>query len=59
MSSIGMLVVVETLSREVPEPKLDLTESLLVEHCGCLLFDCNRHGNRKNDKQMGMTMAKK
>tara|TARA_R110001592_G_scaffold362246_2_gene675503 strand:- start:9 stop:1052 length:1044 start_codon:yes stop_codon:yes gene_type:complete len=40
----------ETLSREMPEPKLDLTESLLVEHCGCLLFDCNRHGNRKNDK---------
>lgn len=38
-----------TLSEGMPKPKLDLSESLLVEDCGCLLFDCKRHGNRKND----------
>ena len=40
----------ETLSKRMKEPKLDLTDSLLVEYCGCLLFDCNRHGNQENDE---------
>lgn len=40
----------EILSRGMNEPKLNLTESLLVEYCGCLLFDCTRHGNQENDK---------
>lgn len=39
----------ETLSKEVNKPELDLKESVRLEHCGCLLFDCRRHENKKND----------
>ncbi len=39
----------ETLINGLSKPIEDVRESVLVEHCGCLLFDCKRHQNRKND----------
>ena len=39
----------ETLNNAMTKPIQDLSKSVLVEHCGCLLFDCKRHGNRNND----------
>lgn len=38
------------LTEGIKKPNIDLSESLWVEYCGCLLFDCKRHGNMKNDK---------
>lgn len=40
----------KTISEGMKKPNIDLSESLWVEYCGCLLFDCKRHGNMKNDK---------
>lgn len=39
----------ETLTTKLSKPIQDLGKSIWVEHCGCLLFDCKRHGNKKND----------
>ena len=39
----------EALNNVMNKPAQDLSISVLVEHCGCLLFDCKRHENRKND----------
>lgn len=39
----------ETLNNGMTKPIQDLSKSVLDEHCGCLLFDCKRHENRKND----------
>lgn len=39
----------ETLNNGMTKPIQDLSISILDEHCGCLLFDCKRHENRKND----------
>lgn len=39
----------EMLNREMTKPLQDLSKSLLVEYCGCLLFDCKRHKNMFND----------
>lgn len=39
----------ETLNNGMTKPIQDLSKSVLVEHCGCLLFDCKRHKNIKND----------
>jgi len=39
----------KTLAEGMIKPSTDLSESLSAEHCGCLLFDCKRHGNKKND----------
>jgi len=39
-----------TLSTAMTKPNIDLSESLWVEFPACLLFDCNRHGNRENDE---------
>ena len=39
----------EILDKVMSKPLQDLNKSVLVEYCGCLLFDCKRHGNRKND----------
>jgi len=40
----------KTISEGIKKPNIDLSESIWVEYCGCLLFDCKRHGNMKNDK---------
>jgi len=40
----------KTIAVGVKEPNINLSESLWAEYCGCLLFDCKRHGNLKNDK---------
>lgn len=39
----------KALSEGIKKPNIDLSERLWFEHCGCLLFDCKRHGNMKND----------
>ncbi len=39
----------EVLSKGMIEPILDLSKQLYIEYCGCLLFDCHKHGNRKDD----------
>ena len=39
----------ETLNNGMTKPIQDLSKSVLVEYCGCLLFDCKRHGNEKDD----------
>ncbi|QNR23848.1 tetratricopeptide repeat protein [Croceimicrobium hydrocarbonivorans] len=40
----------DTLERGMKKPQSDLLGFLLVEYCGCLLFDCSRHGNLENDE---------
>jgi len=37
------------LISEMIKPKPDIDENIMVEYCGCLLFDCKRHENKKND----------
>jgi tetratricopeptide (TPR) repeat protein len=37
------------LKNETTKPKPEINKSLLVENCGCLMFDCKRHGNKTND----------
>ncbi len=39
----------ETLNNGMNKPIQELSISVFVEYCGCLLFDCKRHENRKND----------
>lgn len=39
----------EYLELGISKPKLALKKLLLIEYCGCLLFDCQRHGNPVND----------
>jgi tetratricopeptide (TPR) repeat protein len=38
-----------TLKTEMTKPKQEIKKSLWVEYCGCLMFDCKRHGNKEND----------
>jgi tetratricopeptide (TPR) repeat protein len=42
-------VIEETLNNGMTKPIQDLSKNVLVEYCGCLLFDCKRHENKKND----------
>lgn len=37
------------LSNGLTKPEVDFSKELRFEHCGCLLFDCKRHGNIDND----------
>ena len=37
------------LKNEMTKPKQEINKSLLVEYCGCLMFDCKTHGNKTND----------
>lgn len=37
------------LEQGITKPTPDLTKSILVDYCGCLLFDCQWHGNPKDD----------
>jgi len=37
------------LNNGISKPKQEINKSLLVEYCGCLMFDCKRHGNKAND----------
>jgi tetratricopeptide (TPR) repeat protein len=40
----------ETVEKGMTKPIQDLAKSVLVEYCGCLLFDCKRHENQLNDE---------
>ncbi len=42
-------VRLQALNNGMTKPIIELSENLLIEHCGCLLFDCKTHNNRKND----------
>jgi Tfp pilus assembly protein PilF len=37
------------LGKGVELPEIQISDWILVEYCGCLLFDCQRHGNPKDD----------
>ncbi len=37
------------LGKGVELPEIQISDWILVEYCGCLLFDCQRHGNLKSD----------
>ena len=39
----------ETLRNGMTKPIQVFSKSVLAEYCGCLLFDCKRHENRRND----------
>jgi len=38
-----------SLKSEMTKPKPVINENIIVEYCGCLLFDCKRHENKEND----------
>lgn len=38
------------LSEGMAKPNINLSETLLAEYCGCLLFDCSTHKNIENDE---------
>lgn len=33
----------------MPKPSVDISKNVWYEYCGCLLFDCQTHNNKKND----------
>ncbi len=37
------------LEKGVELPEIQISNWVFVKYCGCLLFDCQRHGNPKND----------
>ena len=37
------------LSNGLTKPEVDFSKELHFEHCGCLLFDCKKHGHIDND----------
>ena len=37
------------LYNEMPKPSVDISKNVWYEYCGCLLFDCQTHNNKKND----------
>jgi|SRR5690554_270343 len=39
----------DVLCNGMAKPIQDLSKDILVEYCGCLLFDCERHNNKQDD----------
>ncbi len=39
----------EVINKDIAKPIINLNKSIWEEYCGCLLFDCKRHNNIKND----------
>lgn len=40
----------EMIINGVLKPEINLDENILIDHCGCLLFDCQRHGSPNDDE---------
>jgi len=40
----------ELISTGISKPDIDITRDVVIEPCGCLLFDCKRHENQNDDE---------